>query len=491
MKPYFSRRKFLQAGAATTALSGLSAPMIASGATRNNVLFIGVDDLNTSLGCYGTPVVKTPNLDRLASRGVRFLNHHCQYPLCSPSRSSLMTGLAPDTTHIYDLQTHFRTTVPDAVTISQLFRQNGYFAARVGKIFHAGDPGQIGMDGLDDPKSWDTVYNPSGVDHTKEEKSVTSFTPHRGKGSSIAFYRSPAPDSQITDGIGAAKVIESLESYRKEPLFMAYGLYRPHVPWVVPAKYFDLFPLDTITEVPFSPAELKIAPPSAYWTDPPNFGMSVRQRKEAIQGYYAATAFMDAQVGNVLDALERLGLAEKTTIVFWSDHGFQLGQHGQWEKQTLFEHATRVPLIVAGAGVQSKGKPCHRTTEHVDIYPTLAEMFQLRGAPKNLHGKSLAPLLRDPNAPWSKPAVTQVGRPSTESPKVMGYSIRTERFRYTMWQDGEAGEELYDYQNDPGELTNLTSHAGSGHVRDKLRAQLNTIRSTRSTSTKTSTAQAV
>jgi uncharacterized sulfatase len=382
--------------------------------------------------------------------------------------------MAPDATRVYDLETHFRKALPNVVTIGQLFRENGYRSMRVGKIFHASDPGGEGTDGLDDPMSWDWTYNPAGVDHYDDEQFVTNYTPTRGLGSSIAFYRSKAEDNQITDGIGADKVISLLEQNRSKNFFTAYGLYRPHVPFVVPGRYFDMYPLDRIDPIPFDPAELKIAPPAAYWTEPPNFGMDRQQQQHAIQGYYAATTFMDAQVGKVLNALERLGLSENTLVVFWADHGWQMGQHGQWMKQTLFEGAARVPVIFAGAGVRAHGKTCRRTIEHLDIYPTVAEMCELNNVPQNLHGESLTTLLQDPEAMWSKPAITQQTRPATDKhPQLMGYSIRDERYRYTWWQEGLEGEELYDYHTDPHEQKNLATDPGMARVKFVLKTALN------------------
>ena len=214
--------------------------------------------------------------------------------------------------------------------------------------------------------------------------------------------------------------------------------------WIVPAPYFAQYPLIWIQAVPFDPAELRTAPAPAYWTQPPNFGMSELRRRQAIQGYYAATSFMDAQIGKVLTALETLALADNTIVVFWADHGWQLGQHGQWMKQTLFEYATRVPVIFAGAGITSHGETCHRTVEHLDIYPTLAELCDLAGTPEVLHGESLVRLLGDPGGAWNKPGITQVERPATANQRLTGYAVRNERYRYTSWQDGYAGDELYD-----------------------------------------------
>ena len=419
-----------------------------------NVLFIATDDLNNDLGCYGHPLVKSPNIDRLAARGVRFDRAYNQFPLCSPSRSSLMTGLRPDTTQVYDLQKHFRSVLPDVITMSQLFMRNGYLAARVGKIYHYGNPGQIGTDGLDDPQSWNQVINPRGVDKD-EEKVLTNHTPTRGLGSSLSFYASPAPDEEHTDGKVAAETIKLLEANKDRPFFIAAGFYRPHCPYIAPKKYFDLYPLDKIAAPKFSTDEWKTIPEAALWIKDPHFGVNAQQQREAIQAYYASISFADANVGRLLDALDRLKLADNTIVVFWSDHGYLLGQHGQWMKQSLFEGSARNPLIVAGPGV-AKGKASPRTVEFVDLYPTLADLCGLNNAPKNLAGRSLRSLLANPRAVWNKPAITQVQRGGANN-RFMGYSLRTERWRYTEWDGGRKGVELYDETNDPREMTNLAN----------------------------------
>lgn len=449
-----------------------AAPVFARSERKRNVLFIASDDLNTCLSTYGHPIVKTPNIDRIAKMGVQYDRAYCQFPLCSPSRSSLLTGRAPDTTGIYELQTHFRKNLPDVVTLPQLFQKNGYFAARVGKIFHYGVPGQIGTNGLDDAPSWNQVINPNGVDHKSEEPLLTNYTPGRGLGAAVSFYASPAKDEEHTDGITANEITRLLEQHKSEPFFLAAGFYRPHVPWIAPTKYFDLFPLDKIQIKPFDESEMRIAPEPAYFTTPSNWGMDEKQRKDALRAYYASIAFLDVQVGKLLDTLDRLSLTENTTIVFWSDHGYQLGEHGQWMKMTVFEASARVPLLIGGAGIEKRGVRSGRTVELVDLYPTLADLCQLRDTPTNLHGRSLVPLTRKPNATWNKPAVTQVRRQKSGS-FFMGYSLRTERYRYTMWSDGSLGEELYDYQQDPKELHNLASE--NGNLKQELKRTLSGI----------------
>jgi choline-sulfatase len=431
----------------------MSAPQTSpSQAKRPNVLLIMADDLNDHLGAYGHPMVKTPNLDRLAARGVRFDRAYTQFPLCSPSRVSLLTGLRPDTTKVHDLTTDFRTVLPDVVTLPQMFRKQGYFAARVGKIYHYGNPGQIGTSGLDDPASWEVVVNPRGVDKD-EEGSLTNFTPTRGLGSALAYYASPAADEQHTDGRVAAETILLLEKNKDHPFFIGAGFYRPHCPFIAPKKYFDLYPLDTISAPPAMTDSR--APPAAWFTTPPHWGISEQAQRETIRAYYASISFLDANVGRVLDALERLGLADNTIVVFMSDHGYHLGEHGQWMKQTLFERSARAPLILAGPGVSAKGRATSRIVEFLDLYPTLSDLASVP-APQGLHGKSLLPLLKDPNAAWDRPALTQVRRGSAEA-GYMGYSVRTDKWRYTEWDGGKQGTELYDEVADPSESNNLAS----------------------------------
>ena len=366
----------------------------------------------------------------------------------------MMTGLRPDTTKVYDLQKHFRETLPEVVTMSQLFQKNGYFAARVGKIYHYGNPGTIGTNGLDDEPSWNVRINPRGVDKD-EEKALTNLTPKRGLGASLSFYASPAPDEEHTDGKVALETIKLLEQNKDKPFFIAAGFYRPHCPYIAPQKYFDLYPLDKIkaaTEIPGERARLL---PAALQTQDWNFGVDELGQRQSIQAYYASISFLDANVGRLLDALDRLGLTNNTIVIFWSDHGYLLGQHGQWHKQSLFEGSARMPLLLAGPGVTAKGKASGRTVEAVDFYPTLADLSGLTGMPTNLAGRSLRPLLKNPNAKWDKPAFTQTRRGNANNGFFMGYSVRNERYRYTEWDEGRKGVELYDYKVDLNELRNF------------------------------------
>jgi len=416
------------------------------------------DDLNNDMECYGNSFVKTPHLDRLANSAIRFDRAYNQFPLCSPSRVSMLTGYRPDKTGVYDLQKLFRDNLPDAITLPQLFKNNGYFSARVGKIFHYGVPGGIGTNGQDDSISWDKRVNPIGRDKAEESK-VTVLTPGRGIGASLTYLIADGEDEEQTDGIVAKEAIQIMESNKDKPFFLAVGFYRPHCPFIAPKKYFDLYPFDRISLPKQLSTDWNDKPQIAKFIDPLNYGLDETKLREALRAYYASISFMDAQVGKVLGALEKLKLKDNTIVVFCSDHGYNVGQHGQWMKQSLFENSARVPLIIVLPGV-TNGKSSARTVELLDIYPTLAELCGLE-TPKDIQGKSLMPLIKNPNDKWDNPAYTQVrrvinsGQPDQKF--IMGRSIRTERWRYNEWDETKLGVELYDHQNDPDEFTNLAA----------------------------------
>jgi uncharacterized sulfatase len=431
-----------------------------------NVLFIAVDDMNNDLGCYGHPFVKSPNIDRLAKKGVKFDRAYCQFPLCSPSRSSLLTGLRPGTTRVFNLTYHFRTGLPDVVTLPQLFKNNGYYAARVGKIYHYGNPGDIGTSGLDDPPSWNHFVNPAGRDKTVLESDIINYTPKRGLGSAMCFLSDKkGADEEHTDGKVALESIKLLEQHKDKPFFLAAGFYKPHTPYVAPEKYFDLYPMDKI-QLPGVSADFptSVPKPALASTAPwPYFGVTLDQARACKQAYYAAISFVDAQIGKLLDTMDRLKLWDNTVVVFWSDHGYHAGEHGLWMKQSLFEESARVPLIIIAPGAKGNGKPCVRTVEFVDLYPTLAELAGLT-PPKNLEGASLKPLLENPQMTWQRPAFTQVQRNGFP-----GYSVRTERWRYTEWDDGKQGTQLYDHDADPQELHNLAGDQKYAAVAEEMK----------------------
>jgi len=443
-------------------------PLAARGegaAPRYNVLFIATDDMNCDLGCYGHPLVKTPNMDRIIARGTRFDRAYCQFPLCSPSRTSLLTGLRPDTTEVFDLRKHFRSVLPDVLTLPQLFRRHGAVAARVGKVYHYGVPGDIGTNGLDDPASWDSVFNPRGRDKDEEGKLV-NHTPKRGLGSSLSFLKAEGTDGEQTDGIGAAEAVRLIEAHKDRPFFIACGFYRPHCPYVAPRAYFDRIPFEQV-RMPGFPADFpeKVPKPATASTAPwPWFGVTEAQARESRQAYWAAISFVDAQVGRLLDALDRFQLADRTVVVFWSDNGYHTGDHGLWKKQSLFEGSARVPLLVAAPGQKTRGRGCQSPVELVDLYPTLADLCGLP-PPPDLAGRSLRPLLDDPEAAWDKPAFTQVWRGAFP-----GHSVRTGRWRYTEWDEGRQGAELYDYSGDAPEERNLAADPAHAETVAGLRA---------------------
>lgn len=433
---------------------------------KPNILFIAVDDLNNDLGCFGSAIVQSPHIDALAKRGVQFNMAYCQFPLCSPSRSSLLTGLRPDETGIYELQTHFRKNIPTITTLPQLFKNNGYESVRIGKIFHYGVPSDIGTNGLDDSVSWSRVINPKGRDKTDESK-IVNLTPQRPLGSALCYLEADGADSEQTDGLIASEAIKVLAQKKTsgEPFFLAVGFFRPHTPYVAPKKYFDLYPADKIPLAKEVPNDLEDIPEAALFTVPSNWGLGPDSLRLAKRAYYAAISFMDAQVGRVVDALDSLGLAKNTIIVLWSDHGYNLGEHGQWMKQSLFEKSAKVPLIIASPDGKN-GRAVNQPVELLDIYPTLAELAKLKGA-GTLEGKSLAPLLKKDIAGWKGVAYTQVRRKT-----IMGRSVRIERWRYTEWDNGNAGVELYDHSKDEGEFTNLANDPAYKQEIDKLSALL-------------------
>ncbi|MEZ6134675.1 MAG: sulfatase [Pirellulaceae bacterium] len=432
----------------------------ATKSTKKNVLFLIADDLNCDLHCYGHPRVQSPNIDRLATRGVRFNYAYCQYPLCSPSRTSFLTGRRPDETMIhtnpragrfstdYTGSPHFRENIPDTVTLPQLFKDNGYFAARVGKLYHYGVPGQIGTSGLDDLPSWNFVVNPAGRDKA-EENQVFTLTPG-SYGGSLSWLASEGTDAEQTDGLCATAAISLLNEVRDQPFFIACGFYRPHTPYVAPKSYFEAYPPANIDLPNLSEADQKREPAAAYGSaKKEQEKMDDPLRREAIGAYWASITFMDAQVGRVLDELDRLGLTENTVVVFTSDHGYHMYEHGLWQKMSLFENSARVPLIVSAPGQPAQGESTDALAELVDLYPTLTELCGLK-APAYVDGVSLQPVLQDPSHTVRDAAFTQVNRGQRR-----GYSVRTAQYRFTSWDDGKQGEQMYDMQADFNETKNL------------------------------------
>lgn len=411
-----------------------------------NVLFVVADDLRDTLGCYGNKSVKTPNIDRLAARGVRFERAYVQYPVCNPSRSSFLTGLRPDQTGVTDNSTLLRSKLPDVVTLPQLFRQHGYYAAAFGKIFHLGGGSDTAARHrwMDLPKSWDESH---AFEATPTGKIIEGRNLTDGKLRWCQWGMTAGTDDDQPDGQNARAAIALMEKLGEKPWFIGLGFHKPHDPFVAPKKYFDLYPPDSI-RLYRDPNEMTPAPPLAVGFG--EFGEAFRkftdtERTEFQRAYYSGVSFIDAQLGRVLAALDRLKLTDRTLIVFIGDHGYHLGEREWWNKNTLFERSTRTPLIIAVPGK----KPGIATgiVEFVDIYPTIAELCGVK-PPNDLAGQSLRPLIDDLSLPGKTAALTIVTRGVHR-----GDSIRTERWRYTEWSDGT--QELYDHSSDSEETHNV------------------------------------
>ena len=433
-------------------LSNLTLP------AKPNVLFIAIDDLAPALRCYGNLIAKTPHIDRLATTGVRFDRAYNQLPLCNPTRASVMTGLRPDTIKVYDLDRHFRDEAPKAVTLSQTFMRHGWWAGRVGKIYHYNVPASIGTDGFDDPPSWQKTVNPKGRDKT-DEALIFNAEPHRKISAALSWLAAEGTDEEQTDGMITTEAIKLMAQKRDKPFFLGVGFFRPHTPFVAPKKYFAMYPLKDM-RLPYAPKGDRDDIPTAAFAHNcpvPHYNLDELTLRKALQAYYATISFVDSQVGRLMTALDELKLADNTIVVLWSDHGYHLGEHnGIWQKRTLFEQSARSPLIIRAPGMKGNGTASTRIVEFVDIYPTLTDLAGLKN-PEGLEGRSLKPLLQNPLAEWNGKAITQVLRPADNRlPKpVMGRSIRTDRWRYSDWAEGKSGVELYDHAADPMEFNNL------------------------------------
>ncbi|MDG1929963.1 MAG: sulfatase [Flavobacteriaceae bacterium] len=442
---------------------------------KYNVLFIIADDLNCAIGAYGDSLAYTPNIDKLARKGVVFTNAHVQYPLCGPSRVSLMTGLYPDQTKSKQLRLYVRQTIPDVITLGQKLRMENYHSVRVGKIYHYHNPKDIGTAGHDDSYTWDRTVNPYGRDKFDQHK--IQALKDNWNGSTLSWLEADGTDLEQTDGIGATETISYLDEFAKsgENFFLAYGLYRPHVPFVAPKAYFDLH-----EKTDFSIPE---SDDSFLQTIPKPAALSLRSKEEQIniesekasyikRAYYATTSFVDAQIGRVLTKLEETGLDKNTVVVFTSDHGFHLGEHGHWQKQTLFESATRVPLIIAGPGIENDIDNVNAPVELVDLYPTIMELLEIR-SPKFLQGRSLKTFLEGSDEPIRTSSLTEL-QIITPIGMAQGYSIKTMRFRLNQWKfNNDISYELYDHKFDSAEMNNVSNHKDYARVLDSLVEMLN------------------
>jgi arylsulfatase A-like enzyme len=470
---HWSRREFLGTVAAASVASLPVISRAAAPARKPNVLFLMSDDMRVELGCYASRFhTKTPNLDALAKSGVRFDRNYCQFPLCNPSRASLLTGRNPTRTSVLGNRTNFRVAHPDWTTLPQLFMNNGYVTIRAGKIYHGG---------IDDTASWSATSDKGGATDDGSGAQV-------GKTMQVPRAQIPMPDGTlpplpadtsragysdrivVLDGNGeghgdyitADRTIENLRKYKDQPFFIACGFVKPHSPPTAPQKFFDLYDVNNI----------ELTPDFAAWpTVPPGFpsaairkrnadlfigrGASEAEAKEVIRAYIASISWTDWNIGRVLTELDSLGLRDKTIIVFVCDHGYQLGEKGKWSKAgSLFEMGTRIPLIISVPGSNAKGQSCFRIVQSLDIYPTLVDLCGLPPQPSN-EGVSLLPLLQNPAAAWDKPALSTW---SEDGVTLHGVAVRTEQWRYAEYgKDGVNGAMLFDPKADPLEMTNLAN----------------------------------
>lgn len=424
----------------------------APGDERPNVLFVVLDDLNDWTGCLGGhPQASTPNLDRLASQGLLFTNAHCAAPLCNPSRAAVLSGVLPSTSGIYENTQPLRRALPDVVTLPQHFRAQGYRVTGAGKVFHGPWP---------DPASWDE-YWPS-QEQCRPFDVLPQDPPLHGLSRVNDWGGLPVDDARMSDGQVARWAARRLEQGLQEPFFLAVGFFQPHLPWYVPQAWSERFPPDAALPPRVRADDLDDVPRAGRGRVHAELGAWLAREektRDAVAGYLASVAFVDAQVGLVLDALARSPAAGRTIVVLWSDQGFHLGEKGQWKKKTLWEESTRVPLVVQDPR-GARGARCERPVDLVDLYPTLVELCGLPApAAQRLEGRSFAPLVRDPSAPWPYPALTTIGPGS--------HALRDERWRYIRYRDGS--EELYDHASDPDEWTNLAADPGAAATIARLR----------------------
>jgi arylsulfatase A-like enzyme len=461
---------------------------------KPNVLFIAVDDLRTDIGCFGNTEVKTPNIDALAKRGLVFRRAYCQQAVCSPSRTSLLTGLRPDSTKVYDLVTHFRNTVPDVVSLPQHFRENGYYTVGMGKIYHPG---------YDDPKSWSEPHRDGKGENyvlaenkqrmaagdaagaadkaaKKGKKKKAATGPRRGE----PFEMADVLDNAYHDGSLAEMAVAKLAELKSkdQPFFLAVGFLKPHLPFNSPKRFWDLYDPSQLklAEYPFRP---KDAPPYSvtdfgelrnYFGVPATGPVPDDLARKLIHAYRAATSYTDANIGRVIEQLDRLGLKDNTIIVLWGDHGWKLGEHASWCKHSNMENDANAPLLIAAPGAKAAGQSTRALVEFVDVYPTLCDLAGL-SQPGQLEGTSAQPLLDEPTRPWKSAAFSQYPR-SVEGRRLMGYAMRTDRYRYVEWQDRNSREivsrELYDHQTDPAENQNAANLPENKDLLNQLSTQL-------------------
>lgn len=489
------------------------------GQNHKNILFLAVDDLKPLIQSFGESQIISPNIDRIAEKGVTFTRNYCQKAVCGPTRSSLLTGMRPDRTRVWDLKTLIRDIQPDVVTLPQHFKNNGYETAAIGKIF---DPRNV--DNGHDAISWSIPYVGSsklplaagyedlyyGHYQSQEVKDQVEFYKLEAMGLGLtgsdvddyvkervkpSFECADVPDNAYRDGAHTVEAIRLINEFSQsnKPFFLGLGFKKPHLPFVAPKKYWDLYKREDIEISEFQAMSLN-SPIYAYsgstelsgYTDIPDLAdftnyenniLDSDEQKELIHAYYACISYIDAQIGMVLDELEDKGLLENTIIVFWGDHGFHLGDHAMWGKHTVFEQATRAPLIISAPGY-SQGKRSTALTEFVDIYPTLCDLAEL-SVPGTLDGTSLLPVLSNPKKESKEFSVSQFSRSGQ-----IGYSIRTDQYRYTEWHANGyhsfdpydtmniSAIELYDYQADSLETENLYGKENISAIQSDLHLKL-------------------
>ena len=480
-----NRREFLGrigGGAVAAAMAAGTPAWAAPTPTRKtNVLFIAIDDLRPQLGCYGQKQIISPNIDKLAGRGMLFDRAYCQQAVCAPSRASLMSGCRPDTTKIYDLDTPLRTVMPNVLSLGQLFKDNGYVTMSMGKIYHhRKDDNGIGWS----VPAWSPKgdWKGRGYMAAESQKLIIADQP-KGRGGKYrrgvgpAYEAADVADGAYPDGVTCEKAISEIRRLKDRPFFLAVGFVKPHLPFNAPKKYWDMYDRAKIA-LPDNPNTPAGAPTYAMsnWGElrgyvgmPRTGRASESQTRTLIHGYYACVTYVDALVGRLTGELDRLGLRDNTVVILWGDHGWKLGEYGSWCKHTNFELDTHVPMILSAPGHAGKQRT-DALVEFVDIYPTLADLCGLK-IPTHCEGTSMVPLLSDPKRPWKTAAFSQYPRG-----RIMGYTMRTSRYRYTEWTERKTrkvvARELYDHQADPGENTNVAGKSENAATIKTLAAMM-------------------
>ena len=406
-----------------------------------NVVFIVVDDLNNTLACYGHPLVQTPNVDRLAEQGILFRNAYCNYAVCNPSRSSFLTGLRPESIGILSNRIPLQSVLGDRITMPSLFRRNGYYTVSIGKVFN-------GSNEKNDPTAWDEIYHFQSTDigNQGEGRNLTG-----GKLRWCRWLAAEGTDEDQIDGQTAKKAIEFLKTEHDKPFFLAVGMAKPHDPFHAPKKYFDLYPIEDCVP-PEIPAGWEPPYPHSLPGETETFNkFTDQERMEFLRSYYACTSFMDAQLGKILNTLEEEGLMENTLILFFGDHGYHLGEHGWWNKVTIYQKSHNAPLIMYTGNPDVAGTETDAMVEFLDFYPTLANYCKLDSIPDYLEGMDFGTVLKDPGSSFRDHVNSIIKRGD-----FMGRTVKTREWRYTEWDDGKRGNELYDQLNDPLEYNNLS-----------------------------------